>query len=195
MNTVTETAHIADTTASAGQSSAGYSAPAKALHWLHAALILSLLVLGWIMADLPQGPTKTADYALHKSLGICAFLLAAIRLAWRRTHTPPPLPASLPGWQHMASQAVHSLLYVLFFAAPIAGYLSASFTKYPMKLFGIVLPKVGSGPDEGLNHLFNGLHVAFVTLLAVTVAIHVVAAIAHAFKKDGVMDRMRPFTR
>lgn len=171
-----------------------YTTTAKALHWLHAALIVGLLVLGWTMADMPQGPAKTANYALHKSLGLCALLLALLRLAWRLGHRSPPLPAALPAWQHKASHWMHRMIYVLFLAAPVAGYLSASFTKYPMKFFGVVLPKTG-WPDEALNHLFNGLHVALTTLLAAAIALHVAAAISHAFKRDGVMDRMSFFRR
>lgn len=194
MNTISpEAVHIAATTSSANpEVPTAYGAPAKALHWLHAALILGLLVLGWTMVDLPQGPAKSANYALHKSLGMCAFLVAIFRLLWRRTHTPPPLPASLPAWQHRASHWVHGLIYVLFIAAPVAGFLSATFTKYPMKFFGAVLFK-GGWPDEAMNHLFNGLHVGLTALLAAAIAVHVAAAVAHGFKRDGVMKRMKPF--
>lgn len=172
--------------------SATYGRPARALHWLHGTLIVALLILGWTMVDLPQGPAKSADYALHKSLGLCALALALLRAAWRHRHAPPPLPDALPAWQHQASKWVHRLLYVLLLAVPLCGYLSASFTKYPMKFFGIVLPKTG-WPDESLNFLFNTLHKGLVAVLAVTIALHVLAALAHGFKRDGVLGRMNPF--
>jgi cytochrome b561 len=195
MNTISpEAARIAAITDAVTTETPAYGTVAKAIHWLHAALIITLLVLGWTMVDLPQGPDKTANYALHKSLGLCAMLLVLIRAFWRRTHTPPPLPSRLPAWQHRASHVVHGLIYALLIAAPLAGYLSASFTKYPMKFFGIVLPKTG-WPDEGLNHLFNGLHKGLVLVLALTIALHVAAALGHALKRDGVMARMRLFGR
>jgi len=67
-----------------------YGKTAIALHWLQAALVLSLLVMGFYMADLPQGSNKSWFYALHKSLGQCALLLLLLRAAWRWHHQPPP---------------------------------------------------------------------------------------------------------
>ena len=72
-----------------------YTATAKALHWLMAALFFGLLALGFYMHDLPLSPEKLQLYSWHKWAGVSAFLLVWLRLFWRVTHRPPALPASI----------------------------------------------------------------------------------------------------
>jgi len=175
-------------------SSERYDRPAIALHWLHAVLIIALLVIGWVMTDLPKGPARTAPYALHKSLGLCALALIFVRIAWRRFHAPPAASTRLVPWERWLSAAVHRALYLLLVLAPLAGYLSASFTKYPMKFFGLVLPSVG-WPDEALNGFFNTMHKGAAWAVMFLVALHVVGALHHALRRDGVMSRMLPWGR
>ena len=74
-----------------------YSWQAMALHWAQAILILWLLWLGWTMTDLPKGAERSAAYGLHKSLGLLALLVLAVRLFWRRRNPPPQSLAQ--GWE------------------------------------------------------------------------------------------------
>lgn len=168
-----------------------YGKPAIALHWLQAALVLSLLVIGWTMADMPKGPDKTWTIALHKSLGICAFMLLLLRAAWRWHHPPPPMDE---GWQGKLAAITHRLLYLLLLLAPLFGYLSASFTKYPMKLFGTPIPKAG-WPDESINAVFNLLHKGSVWTLAILIGLHLAGAMYHLLRRDGMVARMLPTAR
>ena len=73
-----------------------YTPVAKALHWLIALLLFGLLALGFYMQDLPLSPQKLQLYAWHKWAGVTVFLLVLVRLAWRVTHRPPPLPSAHP---------------------------------------------------------------------------------------------------
>lgn len=169
-----------------------YSLPAMTLHWLHAGLIVALLVIGWTMVDLPKGPERSAAFALHKSLGLCAFALIFIRLAWRRHRAPPAPSAQLLPWERRLATATHRVLYLLLVLVPLAGYLSASFTKYPMKFFGRGLPSVG-WPDETLNGIFNTLHKGAAWALMLLLLLHVAGALRHALRRDGVASRMLPW--
>lgn len=169
-----------------------YSNTAIALHWLHAVLILGLLALGVIMVDLPKSPERTAWIALHKSLGICAFLLFIVRLGWRY-HRPPPAPLG-SGWQERLATATHHLLYLLLALVPLAGYLSNSFTKYPLKFFGWPMFKAG-WPDEAIQGVLNPLHKYSAFLLAALLALHVGGALYHALLRDGTFSRMLPGRR
>lgn len=72
-----------------------YTPVAKGLHWLMAALILGLAALGLVMHEMPLSPLKLELYAWHKWFGVTVFLLVWLRLAWRLTHRPPALPATL----------------------------------------------------------------------------------------------------
>ena len=69
-----------------------YTPPAIVLHWLVALLIFVAFPLGVYMHELPLSPDKLKLYSYHKWIGITVLLLAAIRVSWRMTHTPPPLP-------------------------------------------------------------------------------------------------------
>ena len=51
-----------------------------ALHWLCAALVLALLILGWLMVHGGYGAAERFDmYQLHKSLGFAALALFVVR--------------------------------------------------------------------------------------------------------------------
>ncbi len=171
---------------------ARYSLTAIVLHWLMAALIVGLLALGLIMVDLPKSPQRTAWIGLHKSLGLCALLLAAGRLAWRHHRQPPA--SLLSGWQERLASGVHRALYGLMLLVPLAGYLSSSFSKYPLKFFGLPMFKAG-WPDEAINGLLNPLHKGSAWLLAVLVALHIAGALHHLIQRDGSFSRMLPGQR
>ena len=83
-----------------------YTATAKALHWLMAALIFGLLALGFYMHDLPLSPEKLQLYSWHKWAGVSAFSCSSAspgapatrrqhcRTACRRRCGWPPMPAT-----------------------------------------------------------------------------------------------------
>ena len=73
-----------------------YNRAAMALHWIMAALILSLMVLGWLAVNQPLSPLKFDLFWWHKSLGILTLGLAFLRLLWRWLR-PPPTTRSTSG--------------------------------------------------------------------------------------------------
>lgn len=166
-----------------------YSLPAIVLHWAQAVLIVWLLWLGWTMIDLPKGAERSAAYGLHKSLGLLALLLVTVRLAWRLRHPAPPLVAT--GREARLAKAAHHALYAFLVLAPLTGYLASSFTPFAVKFFGIAIPSAG-WPDETLNGLFKSLHQALVWGGAGLIVLHLVAALKHAWQRDGTMSRMLP---
>lgn len=166
-----------------------YSWQAMALHWAQAILILWLLWLGWTMTDLPKGAERSAAYGLHKSLGLLALLVLAVRLFWRRRNPPPQSLAQ--GWEARLATGTHHALYALLLLAPLAGYLASSFTPYAIKFFGIETPRL-FWQDEMLNGLFKQQHLIFVWGIAALIALHLAGALKHAFKRDGTMQRMLP---
>src|SRR5258708_24118861 len=105
------------------------------LHWTIAAAVVGLLALGWWMQTIPKNPVgpRADAYNLHKSIGLTALLLMAVRLARRASHRPPELPP-LPIWQARAAGAVHALLYVLMFLDAASGSLGAAVSGFPVKI-------------------------------------------------------------
>lgn len=171
----------------------GWSRASKVLHWLIAALILVMAILGLTMVNLPNTPTKVDVYALHKSLGITIFLLVLIRLGWRlRAGAPPPV-AGTPALQHRAATGMHLLLYLLLLAMPLTGWLLNSATGFPLQWFGLVDLPAPFGRNEALLALFTNAHVLLFWTLALLVVLHAAAAVYHhLFVGDATLARMLP---
>lgn len=171
-----------------------YTRTAIALHWLIALLILAAFPLGVVMHDLPLSPLKLRLISYHKWLGVTVFVLAVVRLAWRATHTPPPLPETVPGWQRRAAHGLHHLLYALLFAIPLSGWLMSSAKGFQTVYLGVLpLPDL-VGKDKALGELLEEVHKMLNFGLLWLVLAHVAAALKHQYlDRDGVLARMLPF--
>ena len=172
---------------------ARYHSGSIALHWIHAGLILTLIFIGLSIDDLARGPERSATIGLHKSLGLSALLVLVLRLSWRRWH-PPPHDDRLSVTQQSLARSGHRALYLLLLLTPLAGYLSASFTTYPMRVFGYVIPKEGWA-DESLNALFGTAHWVLAWSLMALIVVHVVAVILHWLQGVPVLQKMLPWRR
>jgi len=169
-----------------------YTPTAIALHWLLALAILGSFSVGVYMSDLPVSPQRLKLYNWHKWAGICILTLSAIRLLWRLTHRPPA-DVPMPVWQQRSAHAVHLLMYLLFFAVPLAGWAYSSAVGFPVVVFGVLpLPDFVS-PDKALADAIKPLHKILAFALAALVLAHVGAALKHHLvDRDGLLDRMRP---
>jgi cytochrome b561 len=168
-----------------------YTTPAIVLHWLVALLIFVGFPLGIYMSDLPLSPTKLQLYSYHKWIGITVLLLAGLRVVWRLTHRPPPLPDSVVRWQRQASAVVHGLLYVLILAIPLSGWLMSSAKGFPVVWFGVLpLPDL-VGKDKALGELLVEVHKTLNFTLLGLVILHVGAALQHHFiERQPFLQRM-----
>ena len=156
-----------------------YSTPAIVLHWLVALLICAAFPLGVYMHELPLSPDKLKLYSYHKWIGITVLLLVALRVSWRLTHVPPPLPASVAAWQRHASALVHGLLYLLMIAIPLSGWLMSSAKGFQTVWFGVLpLPDL-IGKDKALGELLAEVHTILNFTLLALVVMHVGAALQH----------------
>src|SRR5262245_52322687 len=162
---------------------ASWSATAKFFHWVIAALILAQIGLGLAAVSWHLSPTKLSLFVWHKSTGMLVLALVALRLLWRLTHPAPSLPGDTPPWERKAAHASHFLLYVLLVAIPLSGWVIASASGIPFRIYWqIPLPAIAAVDKQtadaaALVHFW--LLVVFVPLLAV----HVAAALRHHFVK------------
>ena len=172
-----------------------YTLTAIALHWLLALVIVATFAVGLYMTSLPFSPARLKLFNWHKWAGIGILALSALRLLrllWRLSHRPPAdLP--MPAWQRRAAHLAHRLLYVLFFAVPLAGWAYSSAAGFPVVWFG-VLPLHDFVPvDRELAELLKPLHHGLAYGLAAVVVLHVAGALKHHFvDSDGLLQRMRP---
>jgi len=177
-------------------SSARYSLIARLLHWLMALGLVGLFALGTYMADLPSSPDKLRLYNWHKWAGVIALSLVLLRLLWRLTHTPPPLPAAIAPWKRRAASIAHVALYVMLFVVPLVGWAYSSAAGYPVVLFGVwPLPDFVSA-DRELARAIRPWHERSAWLLAALVGLHVLGLLSHvAALRRSVWRRMAPWIR
>lgn len=177
-----------------GNTAQRYGIAAIALHWSAALLLLALLALGLWMVRLPDAGWDSFKIILilaHKQLGVFAFLLAALRLAWRTAQPLPALAESLPAWQQFAARFVHLCLYALMFALPVTGWLMSSAAGFPISLLGgPTVPDLVPVSDL-LFREFALAHRWLAYALLAAVAGHAGAAVRHQFvRRDGTLDKM-----
>jgi cytochrome b561 len=168
-----------------------YTRVAIWLHWTIAVLIIANLVIGLLHESLLQGTIP-----LHKSIGMLVLLLSVVRLVWRLTHRPPPLPATVKPWEKGLAHAVHWLLYALMILIPLSGWVftSASPKRHPLDFFGLFpLPMFPVAQDKGLSHSIAERHEQLAYLMIALLVLHIGAALKHRFlDRDRTLDRMLP---
>ena len=182
---------------------ARYTAVAILLHWLIAAAIAALIVIGLIMtqlsARLPQMEVFKL-YQLHKSIGITVLLLVVLRVLWRFTHRPPPLPREMPAAEKGAAHGVHWLLYLFMIGMPLTGWavVSSSPFNLPTVLYSLVpwpdlpiLPTLAN--KAAVSHVLAWVHAYGSWILIALLAVHIGAGLRHHFiKRDETLARMIP---
>jgi cytochrome b561 len=168
----------------------GYGTFAKILHWLVAAILVAQFALGWLMPKVRRGMEPGVSMQVHISIGLVVLALIVVRFAWRVTHAVPA-EDELPRWQRNASVAVHWLLYALVFLTTLTGWFYASARGWSLTFFGL-FPLPALVPEGSpIGRAIGGLHESIVWVLLAVAAIHVLAALVHAFVyRDQVMQRM-----
>lgn len=166
-----------------------YTRTAIVLHWSIAALIVLNVGLGLSFERVSEDSIRRV-IDTHKAIGLTVFGLVLMRLLWRWSHRPPPLPSGYARWEARAAHAVHALLYLLMVALPVTGWLHDSAWKgaqtIPLHWFGVFeVPRFGPLMDAAadtrlrLHGLLGALHVAFAWTLVVAFVVHVAGALKH----------------
>lgn len=173
-----------------------FGATAISLHWIAAALILFNLAFGLYLVGLPLSPQKLRYFSYHKWVGVTVLLLSAARLAWRLRHPAPALPPTMRDWEVRLAHASHILLYILFFAAPLSGWLFSSATGFQTVYLGLFpIPDLLSKNKE-LADILRFTHRSINYTMAAVIALHAAAALKHHFiDRDDVLVRMLPSFR
>ena len=174
-------------------STARYAAPARGIHWITVALVGVIIVLGlWIAYFRPEEEAfKLRLYNVHESLGVIVWLLTLVRLAYRRRHPPPPLPADTTVVIRVVAHASHIALYVLLLTLPVIGFLATNAWGFPLSVFGALPLPSPVGKDEELAKILALLHRIGALSIIALIGAHVAGVIYHTFiRKDGLLRRM-----
>jgi cytochrome b561 len=139
-------------------------------------------------------------YQLHKSIGITVLFAAVLRVLWRMTHRPPPLPETMPVLERKAAEGAHLAFYAFLLLLPLTGWALVSASPYniPTVLYGTVpwphLPVLRTLEDKApVEHVLKIVHGKGAWLLIALVLVHAGAALRHHFiLRDGILRRMLP---
>ncbi len=168
-----------------------YGRPAMVLHWLIAALLFAQIGFGWFLDSIPRGSPLRGFYVnLHKSTGLTLALIILIRLIWRLLNPPPELPAFMPVWQRAAARWSHLGLYVCMLGMPLSGYIASNFSKHGVKLYNVLTLPPWGVDDPRVYAIFNTTHIVLSYVFVALILLHILAAISHAMRGDGVIRRM-----
>ncbi len=181
-----------------------YTTIAIILHWLVALCVLGLLGLGsimvWAPAELVNLTVKFNLYQWHKSFGFTVFVLMVVRLLWRVSHKPPPLPDTLKPSERFMAHVTHYGLYILLLIMPLVGWAVVSTASFnvPTFLFQTYhLPHISflaTHPDKAfISWLASTTHLTLAIIIAGLVGLHIAGALKHHFiNRDDVLKRMLP---
>jgi cytochrome b561 len=164
----------------------------RILHWLMAAMILTMLFIGIAMV------ASLADYHklvnLHRPLGICILILAIIRLINRRLTTLPPFPPTMSRLEQRVATGSERLFYALMICLPLVGWGMLSAGNYPIVMFGPVhLPPI-LPVHPMLFAVLRKTHTILAFLFFLTFLAHLTAVLFHTLViRDGLLFRMVPW--
>lgn len=171
-----------------------WSFATRVLHWLSAASIATMLVLGVGMVWFVDDAAGRFDlYQRHKTLGVFVFALAVARITVRAAACGPAWPEAMSRLRRAAAGGAHAALYALSFAATLTGYAMVSTSPIPLPVSlpgGLSVPNL-FGPDFAASERWKAAHHASVLALGLLVAAHAGAALWHRFfERDEVLSRM-----
>jgi cytochrome b561 len=164
---------------------------ARVLHWITAFLIVSMIPLGVAIANEWGGPAQESLYNLHRSIGAAVIPLVILRLIYRWTHPPLPLPDEIPVIQQLAAHVTHWGLYVLLIVQPFTGWIASSAYRAPVTVFGgFELPPIWP-ENRALSEQLFSIHSLIGIAIACLAAAHIGAALYHHLvRKDRILMRM-----
>lgn len=162
------------------------------VHWVMAAAIIGLFVLGLWMTGLSYyDPWYRQGPALHKSIGILVLAALVFRAAWRMASPPPPPLATHGAFERRIAILAHLLLYLLLVLVIASGYLISTADGRSVEVFGLFTIPATITSIPGQEDIAGTVHLALAIVLMVLVALHAAGALKHHFiDRDRTMPRI-----
>ncbi|MBP0588565.1 cytochrome b [Paraburkholderia sp. LEh10] len=169
-----------------------FTALQRALHWIMAICILSMLFIGVGMVSTIR-PDYLTLVSIHKPLGLAILVLALVRLVVRLVRGAPRLPPDMPEPMKLAAYLSHLAFYGLMIALPLLGWGMLSAADYPVVAAGVRLPSILPHSNE-LHTLLWNAHRFLALCFFALIVVHLAAALFHALvRRDGVFHAMAPW--
>jgi cytochrome b561 len=158
------------------------------LHWLTAALVVTLWTLGQTIDFFPKGAPKIDARSVHITLGATLGAVLLVRILWR-ARAGRRLPLANSGWLGITAKVVHYGLYLLVGVTVVLGIFNA--WQRGDVLFNVyTIPKLVPG-DLALKRALGELHGDCADVVLIMAGLHAAAALAHHYLlRDRVLRRM-----
>jgi cytochrome b561 len=158
-------------------SKANYSFFAKFLHWFF--VIMFAYGIYKQVDNIDQ--LEDISFFWNEIIFASVFLLfLAFRFFYMTKTQKTSMPADTPKSQKFAAKSVHFSMYICLFGIAVSGLMIGCF--FLLSFY-----------DGFLIELIIGIHEFLVSLIYWLISIHVIAAISHRLKNDGVWNSMVPF--
>ena len=158
-------------------------------HWISAAIILTLWVVGQNIDSFEKGDPRVIVRSIQITLGLIMALVFVIRVNWRiRGGVKLPQP---DGVQGKITQGTHHLLYALMGLTILIG-IAAVWVRGD-NIFNVIKIPAFDPTDEDLRENVVDIHGFFANSLLILAGGHALLAIwNHRILKDGILKRMWP---
>ena len=165
-----------------------YDRTTAVLHWLTAAIVVALWIVGQTIDDFPRGVPRTGARTAHILLGATLALVIVGRIWWRLSGGRR-LPYASAGLAGRLERGYHWLLYALLLVTVSLGVANAWIRGD--ELLGLFkIPSIAPGNKE-LKESVEDLHALAANTVVIAAGLHALAALVHHFyMKDGVLRRM-----
>jgi len=160
------------------------------LHWLVAAAVTVLFVLGLWMVELGYyHPWYQRAPDIHRSVGVLLFAMMLARVAWRYRNPRPETIGSAT--ERKAAAWMHRLMYALMYLLLLSGYLISTADGRGINVFGLFsLPASISGLQNQAD-IAGKVHALLAFVLIALAILHALAALKHhCLDRDQTLKRM-----
>ena len=160
-------------------------------HWLTAALVFGLWLIGQTIDWFPKGDARVAARSLHILFGALLAVMLVLRIGWRLSPSAAKLaPAGAGALDHLA-RYTHRLLYLLIAVAVVLGVANA-WVRGDRIFTLFTIPAFDPG-NRGLRETVEEWHGLAANILFGLALFHAAAALLHQFVlKDDLLRRMWP---
>jgi cytochrome b561 len=168
-----------------------FSKFSKMMHWLLAAIIFFLIIIGIYMGDLPRVTDGEKQFArllseIHKSIGVVVLLLVVLRIGLKKAVGPrPKLPAAFIGKERLVIQGIKKLLLLFMLLLPINGYLVSNSNGDPINFLGMFELPILINESEPLNGILSALHMISGWLMLLLILAHIAIVFKHWLEDEG----------
>ncbi len=169
---------------------AGYSWLTIALHWIVAAGMITLFVIGVSADEAATEEREVELLMLHVSIAMSLYVIFWARIIWRLANVRPALAPQAPLLQWLAYWVPLVLLAALAVQL-VSGPITVLSTGNPIQVFGVTVVPAIMDRSETVHEIAETFHVAGATVILVAFGLHVLGVLKHLLiNRDGTFRKM-----